>query len=257
MFRFFGGFRILSERSRQALRDLGLTPYEVSAYISLLERGKLSATEISKESGIPLTRVYDVLGSLESKGFVHKVEHGRPIKYSSLSPSNALTALILSAEERLKKSKSLALVELQPLYEKSGEAERHDVLIIHGVNNILAKGIEMLEHAEKFVLLTAPIMSKQYLEHMKPIFSRLREKNIDILVLTGEKAVEKALKDVAKVVLKDGLFGGGIIIDGRLVMILLSGTKSGEEGMIGIWSDHIGLASFAQEYFYFLWKSVR
>ncbi|MFB0545081.1 MAG: TrmB family transcriptional regulator [Asgard group archaeon] len=247
----------MSERSKQALRELGLTPYEVSAYVSLLEGGILSATEISKMSGIPLTRVYDVLGSLESRGFVHKAEQGRPVKYSPISPSSALNALILSAEERLKKSKHLVLEELQPLYEKSGEAERHDVLIIHGENNILARGIEMLEHAEKFVLLTAPVMPKKYLEHIKPIFSRLREKNVDILVLAGEKVLENDLKDGARVVLKEGLFGGGIIIDGREVMILLSGPKSGEEGMIGIWSDHIGLASFAQEYFYFLWDSVR
>ncbi|RLF87727.1 TrmB family transcriptional regulator, partial [Thermococci archaeon] len=45
------------------LQKLGLTKYESLAYITLLKLGTSKATDLTKESGIPHTRIYDVLSS--------------------------------------------------------------------------------------------------------------------------------------------------------------------------------------------------
>jgi hypothetical protein len=67
--------------------------------------------------------------------------------------------------------------------------------------------------------------------------------------------VIKSLSRVSEVRVKDGLFGGGVIGDGKQVVILLS-EGSGEGGVIepiAIWADHAGLAVFAKGYFQYLW----
>jgi hypothetical protein len=54
------------------------------------------------------------------------------------------------------------------------------------------------------------------------------------------------------------MFGGGVIGDSRQVMILLGEgrlEKSSYEP-IAIWADHTGLASFAKDYFHYLWQDA-
>lgn len=65
------------------LRGIGLTKYESKALAHLsLQRRALRASEISKLTKIPRTKVYSVLGSLEDAGLV-KVHPGRPRKFSA------------------------------------------------------------------------------------------------------------------------------------------------------------------------------
>ena len=57
-----------------------LNIYEVKIWTSLLSRGIATAGELADISGVPRSRCYDVLESLEKKGFII-MKIGRPIKY--------------------------------------------------------------------------------------------------------------------------------------------------------------------------------
>jgi sugar-specific transcriptional regulator TrmB len=50
----------ISERARKALQELGLTDYEVRAYLALVEMGPLTASELSELKLIPYSKVYEV-----------------------------------------------------------------------------------------------------------------------------------------------------------------------------------------------------
>ncbi|TFF91191.1 TrmB family transcriptional regulator, partial [Candidatus Thorarchaeota archaeon] len=76
----------VSENALKALRELGLTEYETSAYLALVDGGKMAASDISSESGVPYSRIYDVLGRLEEKGFV-QIQRGRPTLYTAKAPT--------------------------------------------------------------------------------------------------------------------------------------------------------------------------
>jgi hypothetical protein len=51
------------------------------------------------------------------------------------------------------------------------------------------------------------------------------------------------------------MFGGGVIADGREVILLL-GQEGDEAISLAIWSDHIGLSKFAKNYFEYLWADA-
>lgn len=66
-----------------------LNIYEVKIWLAILTRGIASAGELSDISGVPRSRCYDVLESLEKKGFMI-MKIGRPIRYLAVDPATVL-----------------------------------------------------------------------------------------------------------------------------------------------------------------------
>src|SRR5512144_1160844 len=77
------------------IKDFGLNSYEAKIWTALLSRGVSTAGELSDIANVPRSRSYDVLESLEKKGFaIAKV--GKPIKYIAVPPNEVV--------ERVKKN---------------------------------------------------------------------------------------------------------------------------------------------------------
>ena len=69
-------------RLHALLRRLGLTKYEIKAYIALIQGGIQNVSEVIEKTGIPQPRAYDTLGSLVKYGLIEqKVETDK--KYCS------------------------------------------------------------------------------------------------------------------------------------------------------------------------------
>jgi sugar-specific transcriptional regulator TrmB len=73
------------EAEKLLRESFGLTTYEAKAYVSLLRR-RMRAPEVASLSGIPLSRTYDTLRSLERKGFALESEG----MYGAVKPATAL-----------------------------------------------------------------------------------------------------------------------------------------------------------------------
>ena len=87
------------------LKDFGLNSYESKLWVALLSRGVSTAGELSDISSVPRSRAYDVLESLEKKGFI-VVKVGKPIKYLAVNPSEVVDRVkkkvVEEADERNK-----------------------------------------------------------------------------------------------------------------------------------------------------------
>ncbi|MFB6125665.1 MAG: TrmB family transcriptional regulator [Halanaeroarchaeum sp.] len=83
------------------LKDLGLSEYEASAYRALLETGPATAKELSGASGVPMGRIYDVLGSIETQHLVRSQAASRPKKYVAVEPATALERLLEDRKREL------------------------------------------------------------------------------------------------------------------------------------------------------------
>ncbi|RLI38603.1 transcriptional regulator, partial [Candidatus Bathyarchaeota archaeon] len=104
-----------SARIINSLKKLGLTEYEAKAYIALLERGEADALEISRRSGVPRTRIYDILSKLESNGFIQGLKGSRPMIYIALPPSHTLKPL----KDSIVKDLENTLNDLEQVYLRS------------------------------------------------------------------------------------------------------------------------------------------
>ncbi|KQM11627.1 hypothetical protein AOA80_07185 [Methanomassiliicoccales archaeon RumEn M1] len=72
---------------------LGLSEYEAKAYIATVALGEGTVNEISKESGVPRSRAYDIMERLASKGLV-EMGNTTPICYRANDPLTASDRLM-------------------------------------------------------------------------------------------------------------------------------------------------------------------
>jgi HTH-type transcriptional regulator, sugar sensing transcriptional regulator len=250
----------ISDKSRKAMESLGLTSYEIKVYLSLLETGSMTASDISKKSGVPYSKIYEVLNSLEDKGWLES-DSSRPQKFFPKSPLTALEAMKMRIEGRIRDSKNTIMSELMPIYEKSGVRERPEIWVVMGVYNIATKIGEIIQTCQHELLIALPQIAEGIARPIQPTLRSLQEKGVKINVLASEEAnpdTIRAISRVAKVRLKNNMFGGGVIGDSKHVMILLSEgrSESGNFEPTAIWAENIGLARFAKDYFHYLWADA-
>jgi sugar-specific transcriptional regulator TrmB len=72
--------------------------YEATAYLTILEHGELTASEISDHTDIPQPRVYDTVRSLSDIGLV-ELQESRPMKVLAVDPGEAFGDLTDSLED--------------------------------------------------------------------------------------------------------------------------------------------------------------
>ncbi|WP_457751009.1 TrmB family transcriptional regulator [Thermococcus sp.] len=159
----------------EKLQKLGLTKYESLAYVSLLKLGPSKATDITRESGIPHTRVYDVLSSLHRKGFVD-VMHGSPRLYKPVNPEVILEKLKEEFIEDIDNLKS-AFIEL---YHQAHGQDLPEIWTIHGFDNTLERVEHVLRSAKHEVLINTPYAFLKLLK--KDIKSR---KDVLFVIITN------------------------------------------------------------------------
>jgi sugar-specific transcriptional regulator TrmB len=77
---------IQQEQLTQALAKLGLSQYQAKTYAALASLGPSDVADIQKASGVPRTKIYEVLDQLLDMGAV-EFQSGRPIFYNALPPN--------------------------------------------------------------------------------------------------------------------------------------------------------------------------
>src|SRR3989338_10659981 len=80
-----------------------LNIYEVKIWLALLSKGVSSASELSELSGVPRSRCYDILDSLEKKGFII-MKIGKPIEYMAMKPEIILDRVNQNIKEEADKT---------------------------------------------------------------------------------------------------------------------------------------------------------
>jgi len=244
----------IGDESRQVLHEIGLSNYEIDAYLSLLRYGQMTAVDISKKAGVPDSKIYTVLKALKSKGWV-KTSKGRPSKYQPTPPLEAFASAKLRLEDKYKSWEQKISNELQTLYEKHELVEHPDILILHGQQRIMVRLGDMFGKAKREIMIALPEFAKEIVTQESGLFEVLQKTRVTInLMVTGKAKDWKSLKGlfgVSEMRVRDHMFGGGVIVDGKEAMLFLGEEKPS----LVIWSNHAGLVRFAREYFQFLWDS--
>lgn len=170
----------------EKLQKFGLTKYESLAYITLLKIGPSKATDVTKESGIPHTRVYDVLSSLHRKGFVD-IMQGAPRIYKPVNPELILEKI---KEELLTSIGNLKELFIE-LYRSAHGEDLPEIWTIHGFENTVERAEYIIRSAKNEVLINTPF---EFLKLLREDIRR-RKDLIFVIISNFEEIPEWLEKD--------------------------------------------------------------
>ena len=170
------------------LRDaFGLNSYETKLYLALLG-GPMKAAGAAEASGVPLSRTYDTLRSLQQEGFVTE-SNGQ---YRSIAPATALDSRMarysseFDTEQNGRRASTKRIVaELGPLAKSS--ASEVEPVMLKGLDSIAAAFLDVLRSSKEVFLVV-----RKGLKARAAFVGVLREtggnaKGVKLLIPSGQR----------------------------------------------------------------------
>lgn len=248
--------------------DLNL--YEAKVWTALLSRGVSTAGELSNISDVPRSRTYDILESLEKKGFI-VMKLGKPIKFVALKPEEVIERvkrnLIINAQEKSKRLEKLrgdeVLGELTTLFSDGVKfVEPADMTgSLKGRQNLYNHLDMMIRGAEKSVtLVTTEDGLNRKMEALMPAFEKAKKRGVSIRVAAPiTKNNIKVAKDLSKVAevrhLPKG-HGRFAVVDSNQLLFMLLDDKSVHPNYdVGVWLSTDLFAQSLEQMFELSWKN--
>jgi sugar-specific transcriptional regulator TrmB len=144
---------LLDEKTLVTLQKLGLTYYGARIYETLVLLGPSDATRLSAESGVPRTKVYDILRRLETEGWITS-KRTRPITYTARYPGDVLEERKAAFNAAVDETSN----ELSMLYDNQMDKENPRVWLLRGSGNVTVKLLDMVGRSKKSILLMGPLL---------------------------------------------------------------------------------------------------
>ncbi len=264
---------IVKDEFLSRLRQLfGLNLYEVKIWTALLSRGVSTAGELSDIGNVPRSRAYDVLESLEKKGFV-TMKLGKPIKYLAVDPNEVVERvkkyMLRAAEERVKSLTNLkktdVLGELDLLHKQGIQfIEPTDLSgALRGRPNLYTHMETLIKQAEKsIVLVTTGKGLVRKIEALKPELERLKKKNVNIRIAASmDKDAVKVAKEIGKIAevkALDNMNARFLIVDGKDVMFMVMDDENVHPSYdVGVWVKTPYFGTALQQMFDVVWDDLK
>ena len=248
---------MIAKDALNKLKDFGLNSYEGRIWIALLTKGSSTAGSLSESAGVPRSRCYDVLESLEKKGFI-VAQMGRPLKYLAVSPNDAIDRvkdqLRSETDERIASINSMKesslIKELNSLHQKENSGLEGEQMtgLLKGKRNIHAHISNIIADAEQVYLSTTADGAARKAD----LISNYVNKGTDCKILTngGDEYYLKTLRNVADVSTNGG--GDRFVVTDKTALLFLSQESDSEE--FAVWMSSTPVVSSLKDLFNSKWK---
>jgi sugar-specific transcriptional regulator TrmB len=253
------------------LRDFGLNSYESKLWTALLSRGISTAGELSDIANVPRSRSYDVLESLEKKGFII-MKIGKPIKYIAVPPIEVIERVKKGLKEDAEKQITIieniketnVLEELNMLHNQGVELiEPNDISGSFRDRDNLYNHIEsLIKNAKKSVTIittTKGLIRKA--NALKRSLNKAKQNGVSIKIAAPiTKETKDTIQELSKIaeVKHTDIKNRFIIIDGKSAVFMLMDDKKVHPSYdTGIWVNTSFFASAFENMFNDAWKSMK
>ena len=223
------------------LREIGLGDYEAKLYLALVKRHPASGYELARSSGVPSSKVYEVLGRLQEKDLVFPTDGGgRAKRYVPVDPEEFI--------DRYRTRVTRALDGLRDELDAIGVDEPVGYIWnVQGRAPLLERTTHLLARAERTVLLSG---WDEELADLAPAIAAAHHRKVRVAVIDyGALPLEAAA--VYPHPIKDTIHGekGGrgltLCVDSRVALL---GLVQDDGGAHGAWSRNRAFVAAAEDY---------
>ena len=172
-----------------SLEEFGLSKYEAQAYVALIARGTISASELAYYSEIPRTKIYPTLLKLENKKLVI-ISKSKPIMCTAIAPEDAFDGIIQEQINKVNAMNTL-ISNLKKASEESrksrgSEEKRYFHL---SANNVLTQLQTMIEGSKSSIKIMTDQWGFGLLAECKDQLLSVLRRNLDVKVLVSPSQI--------------------------------------------------------------------
>ena len=205
------------------LEEFGLSQYEARAYLTMIGKGSLSASEIAYYSHLPRTKIYLTLKKLEKKG-LSVISQQKPLICSAINPTEAFEEIVIIQEKRLMNMKKV-IDKLQKINDKSNylkglEEKRYFIL---DPKSTLQRLSALIENSRTSIIAILDVWGLRLISQCESLLIKAIAKGVKIKLLISNQCIDS--EDLSflpnEIIIKVGnVFSNIIILDsGNIINI--------------------------------------
>lgn len=230
---------VVNNSTLSKLMDIGLSEYEARVYTALISNNPATAYEIAGVSGIPSSKIYEVVLRLVDKGIVMVIQDGKK-RYVPVDPME----FIESRRDRLETTFNNLTYELSQL---KTDTDVSYIWNIHDYDYLMNRSKRMIADAGKTLMISG---WKDEISGLKAELKKSQKSKVKIaLVHFGE--IEYEIGQVYQHPIEDTIYnekggrGFALVADSKEAIM---GTVLTNNRVEGAWSMNTGFVTLAEDY---------
>ncbi len=166
-----------------SLEEFGLSKYEARAYVTLISKGTISASELAYYSELPRTKVYPILLKLESKKLAI-ISKSKPIMCTAIAPEDAFDNIVQEQIHKVNAMNTLVsnLKKVSEDSKKSRGAEEKRYFHLNA-NNVLNQLRTMIEGTNSSIHIMADQWALGLLAECKEQLVSVLRRNSEVKII--------------------------------------------------------------------------
>lgn len=237
-----------------SLEEFGLSKYEAQAYVTLISKGTISASEVAYYSEIPRTKVYPTLLKLENKKLA-MISKSKPIMCTAMAPEDAFDNIVQEQINKVNAMNTLVsnLKKVSEESRKSRGAEEKRYFHLNA-SNVLNQLKSMIEGSKSSIQIMVDQWGLGLLVECKEQLSSVARRKLDLKLLIPPNQIGsesyKIIPNGVKIRATDIIQNYFIFDDTELL------TISSDNGKAAAFSSTEVLSSNQSKIFASIWKNA-
>lgn len=219
-----------------------------------------TALEISEDSGVPLSRTYDILKSLHKKGFL-EITRGKPLIYRVVPPQDVFEKSRGKIKEELDEAES----EVINIYESQISKSPAPIWLIYGPDKIIKKELEIIGRAKSTLHIAAGFMFHEEVEKLNDALTKSLKRGVQTRIISAPYSITDGEKiDISAGIKKLDCeiktfqipFIKAIIRDKKEMLLIFCKFKDGSvisQTAIGVWNQYTEFVETITDLYNLIW----
>ena len=172
-----------------SLEEFGLSKYEAQAYVTLIEKGTISASEVAYYSELPRTKVYPILLKLQKKKLAI-ISKSKPIMCTGIAPEDAFDGILQEQIEKVNAMNTL-VTNLKKVSEESKKARGAEERRYFHLNasNVLNQLQIMIEGSKSSISIITDASGLNLLAECKEQLLSVLRREIDVKIILPQSLI--------------------------------------------------------------------
>lgn len=206
-----------------SLEEFGLSKYEARAYVTIVTKGTISASEVAYYSELPRTKVYPVLLKLQQKKLAI-LSKSKPVMCTAIAPEDAFDEIVHEQINKVDAMNTLVsnLKKISEESKKARGAEEKRYFHLHP-NYVVKQMRTMIDGAKSSIHVTADSWGLSILAECREELLSVLRRNLDVKLIVPSQVIGgesfRAIPDGVKIKSSEIIQNCFIFDDTELLLI--------------------------------------